>query len=545
MVVGVSSVEPMPRREKVLAGVLLALAGGLWLWHVFHWVIDADETQHLHIVWGWTHGLAQYRDIFANNMPLFHLLYAPLFAAVGERADIVPVMRLMMIPLSALMIICTYQISRALYSKRVGLWAIVFLMWLAPFLLVGLQFRTDVLWGAVWMLAMAALLSGSLSWKRILTAGFFVGTAVAVSQRTAWLLLSLGITAVVLITLLPELRTRQSLWRGTKLTLIASAGAAIVPLGLVGFLIWKGLLADLIRWAFGFNAIANVDPLRKSLWWWPCFIVVSVLLYWGARQLIRRASCRELGIKRAAVLLFTGMSGAVFWVFMPTLHQGVVLPTMPLVVALMTPLLLALRPTLVILIEIGFLLFAHHRFRNEWRPRAQQELLQQVLQLTDPGDYIMDRKGETIFRRRPYFYALVKITMHRIARGEVPDNIIERIITTRTCVAVANLYGFPQADKNFLDSNFLVSGRVRVAGQRLRTRGPASTYPIPFSLPIPARYTIVTESGTAKGRLDGEPFDKPRFLDSGPHEYRPTEGEGQLAIIWAQAVERGFAVDWR
>jgi len=246
-------------------------------------------------------------------------------------------------------------------------------MWLAPFVLVALQFRTDVLWGAVWMLAMAVLLGGSLSWKRVLTAGFFIGAAVSVSQRTVWLLLCLGITAVALITLVPELRTRRLLRQTTKLTVVATAGAAIVPFGLIGFLVCKGLLADLIRWAFGFNAVANLDPLREGFWWWPVFIVVSVLLYWGARQLIRRAPCLELGIKRAAVLLFTGSFGVVFWLFSPTLHQGVLLPTLPLVMAVLTPPLLALRPALVILIEIGFLLFAHHRFRGDWCPRMQED----------------------------------------------------------------------------------------------------------------------------------------------------------------------------
>lgn len=535
----------MPRRERVLAGVLLALAGGVWFWHVFHWIVDPDETQHLHIVWGWTQGLAQYRDIFANNMPLFHLLYAPLLAAIGERTDIVPVMRLTMIPLQAAMIVCTYAVARALYSHRVGLWAVVFLMWLAPFVLVALQFRTDVLWGAVWMLAMAVLLGGSLSWKRVLTAGFFIGAAVSVSQRTVWLLLCLGITAVALITLVPELRTRRLLRQTTKLTVVATAGAAIVPFGLIGFLVCKGLLADLIRWAFGFNAVANLDPLREGFWWWPVFIVVSVLLYWGARQLIRRAPCLELGIKRAAVLLFTGSFGVVFWLFSPTLHQGVLLPTLPLVMAVLTPPLLALRPVLVILIEIGFLLFAHHRFRGDWCPRMQEELLQQVFRLTDPSDYIMDRKGETIFRRRPYFYALVAITTHRIARGEPLDNIVERIIATRTCVAIRSPRGFPGKTRQFLDSNFLVVGWVRVAGQRLRIREPTSTHPIPFTISIPARYSVVTDFGTARGQLDGEPFHQPRFLDSGPHEYRPAEGEGQIAVVWAQAVERGFAVNWQ
>jgi len=27
----------------------------------------------------------------------------------------------------------------------------------------------------------------------------------------------------------------------------------------------------------------------------------------------------------------------------------------------------------------------------------------------------------------------------------------------------------------------------------------------------------------------------------GPHEYRSSSGEGRLALVWAQAVERGFS----
>ncbi|MBM3858055.1 MAG: hypothetical protein FJ395_00215 [Verrucomicrobia bacterium] len=535
----------MSRREKVLAGVLLTLGVSLWLWHVFHWIIDPDETQHMHIVWGWTQGLAQYRDIFANNMPLFHLLCAPLFAAAGERADIVSVMRLEMIPLSVVMIVCTYAISRALYSRRVGLWAVIFLMWLGPFMFVALQFRTDVLWGAVWMLGMTALLSGPLTWRRALVAGFFAGASVAVSQRTVWLLLCVGITLVALVALVPELRSRLSLQQAIKFIAIASLGAAIVPLGLIGFLVWKGLLGDLIRWAFGFNAIASVDSLRASLWWWPVFLVASALVCWGAREMIRRAPSLELGVKRAAVLLFTGSFTVVFWQFSPTLHQGVLLPTVPLVMALLAPLLLALGPVWVVLLEIGVLLFAHHRFRYEWNPRAQEQLLQQVLQLTDPGDYIMDRKGETIFRRRPYFYALVAITMHRIDRGEPLDDIVDRVIATRACVAVENLRGFPKAAQEFFQSQFLVVGRLRVAGHRLTAPEPASMRPIPFHISIPARYTLVTRSGVAQGHLNGEPFREPRFLDSGQHEYRPAKGEIEVAVIWAQAVERGFSVTWR
>ena len=76
-------------------GVLLALK----IVFAFHLRIDSDEPQHLHTVWAWANGQLPYRDVFDNHMPLFQFLCAPLFRAWGERADIVCLMRLAMIPL--------------------------------------------------------------------------------------------------------------------------------------------------------------------------------------------------------------------------------------------------------------------------------------------------------------------------------------------------------------------------------------------------------------------------------------------------------------
>ena len=70
--------------------------------YVFRYRIDSDEPQHLHVVWGWVHGLLQYRDVFDNHSPLFHLLCTPLLAALGERADVLLPMRLAMLPLYGL-----------------------------------------------------------------------------------------------------------------------------------------------------------------------------------------------------------------------------------------------------------------------------------------------------------------------------------------------------------------------------------------------------------------------------------------------------------
>src|SRR5947208_12458843 len=46
-----------------LAGISLVLRAIAF----FHYRFDSDEPQHLHVAWGWTAGLLQYRDVFDNH----------------------------------------------------------------------------------------------------------------------------------------------------------------------------------------------------------------------------------------------------------------------------------------------------------------------------------------------------------------------------------------------------------------------------------------------------------------------------------------------
>jgi len=44
-------------------------------------------SQRLHVIWGWAHGLVQYRDLFDNPMPLFQIMLAPIFGLIGDWAS--------------------------------------------------------------------------------------------------------------------------------------------------------------------------------------------------------------------------------------------------------------------------------------------------------------------------------------------------------------------------------------------------------------------------------------------------------------------------
>ena len=55
---------------------------------VTYFKFGADEPQHLHVIWGWARGFVQYRDLADNHMPLFQLLFAPIYKLIGDRGTI-------------------------------------------------------------------------------------------------------------------------------------------------------------------------------------------------------------------------------------------------------------------------------------------------------------------------------------------------------------------------------------------------------------------------------------------------------------------------
>src|SRR5262249_18598080 len=182
--------------------------------------------------------------------------------------------------------------------------------------------------------------------------------------------------------------------------------------------------------------------------------------------------------------------------------------------------------------------------RNQlWQDQAHPEitLIGDVLRLTDESEFVMDWKGEAIFRRRPVRYPYEEVRAARRARGLILDDGPERMVATPTCVAVNEVRHSPDRPRAYLEQNSLPVGRLRVAGRLLDVseRDPAGE--IPFEVAIPARYALIGQSETPTGVLDGTPYDGARFLDPGPHGEPPRPGHRRVAALWARAAERGFS----
>ncbi len=548
-------------REWVVAAALFAVTAILRVVYVFSYPVNSDEPQHLHVVWGWTQGLLPYRDFFDNHTPLFHLLFAPLLAALGERPDILVLMRLAMIPLGIVILWSTYVIGRELFSSRMGLWAAVLTGLFPNFFIHALEFRTDVLWSALWLVALAVLIQGRPTVARCFLGGVLLGAAFSVSMKTVLLLAALvvGVSGAIVLTV-----DRRPWFARSRLRLGAAAlaGLLLVPLCWMSFFVIQGAWSPFFYGVVRHNIIdlPGLSPWQAHPWHVVLSPAALLLLCWAAWAAARRAPNADIGARRVVILLTAGLYFLAVNTVWPTFTAQDYLPFYPLFVILLTPSILAapsflippertfrpgrprfgvLAAVLVAVVEVGYLLTAVPLRHNGGDNEAA--LLTDVLRLTQPGDPVMDLKGETVFRPRPFYYILETITKERMRRGLIADDIPDRLIATRTCVAIPDTAAFPPRARAFLKENYLSVGRLRVAGRLLASPAGEGSGPVPFEIRIPARYAVVAENGRAAGLLDGRPYDGPRFLESGPHEFRPSSGSGVMALVWAQAVERGYS----
>lgn len=518
----------------------------------YHFRIDSDEPQHLHVVWAWTQGFLPYRDIFDNHMPVFQVLSVPLFRLLGIRADIVLPMRLAMIPLFAATIWCVWKIAASIFSLRIALWTALLATFIPPFFLKSVEYRPDELWTAVWLMVLTVLVGGRVTASRAFTAGLLLGVAFSVSMKTILMAVSLGLgcTGTVL-----ALRFGGHRIEGRRLMLYAGAaslGMIMIPAVAVLFFVSHGAGPQMLACVISHNILAQVvhrSWLMQRAARWLGFLPIElfgVWLIWRWRQTIALRSRLTLIFMVGAFYYNTFVS---FW---PLREPQTRLPFFPVMAIIVAPCLLwfadvvskrtriflFILPALIVAAEIALIYRQGSPFVNNTTDKIR--LIANVLRLTDESDYVMDSKGETIYRRRPIYFVLDGITKWRMRSHLIHDDIPERLIETRTPLAVT-IGRMPRADIAFTTSNYLpVAFRLCTLGKTVRW-GDEQAESTRFEVAISGRYTLVNACGKIAGVLDGAEFDGPRELLAGSHTFRQTAGAGRTVLIWAPAIERGYS----
>ena len=487
----------MERNERRTLYALALVTLALRVLAYFRYRFDSDEPQHLHVAWGWTAGLVQYRDFFDNHAPLFHMLSAPLLHLFGERDDILRYMRAPMVVLFVIVVGATWMIGKRWWSERVAAWSVILLCTFAPFFLKSLEYRTDNLWTAVWMLALVALLM-----ERPFIAGLLLGIALCVSLKTLVLIATLAIAAIVV----KRINVRRAMW--------IAAGVVIAPAIVAAYFASLGAWHDMLFCVFKFNELVTRTHAHVML---PRLLYpfLLALVIWRARKSAAAPTPLFLGVF-VAIYTITVFG---FWVL---ISPRDFLPVMPLLaIALAAATTFRMRVALA----IAFLIFT--AYYAEWFRDAQREkitMIHQALTLTRPGEPLMDYKGETIYRRRPYYFIFEKIGRDAMQGGLLRDTVAESMIREKCHVAQADGAFWPPKARAFLAANFLDMGRLRAAGQWIHEDGS-------FSIAIDGDYAIVDRNGV---------LSPARHFVPGSYRF-DRKSQERIAVVWAPAIERGFS----
>lgn len=516
---------------------------------------ETDESQHLHVVWGWARGFVQYRDLCDNHMPLFHLLMAPIYGVIGDRPTILYWMRFVVLPLYFVTMWATYQIGSLLFSRRTGLWSVIVVGFYPGYQLDSFEFRTDNLWAALWLLVVVVLLRGPFTVASALKAGLLMGLCFGVSLKSALLLGSLVLGGCVIF-LLPRRTTAAVSWSQIRRFAAAFVGAAVLVPGIImAAFAFAGVWPQFRYWVFDHNVLPGLT--NHPAWWRYVFPITFPVLVWATAYYVRRTSDRAAALRRGFVAVTFGCYTLILWSYWSLVTRQDYLPFHPVAFNFYTFVLLALtdRITAGVSAARSFLLSvplpaiaasgelaASIALYPFWHNTAHVEtdLLRAISKLTEPSDFILDEKGETVFRQRCFGPVWEVVTVERIRRGLMIDNAAQRCVETHTCVVTKGKDMTPAA-RRFIENNYIPIGSgLYVAGSYLTScSGPSKQFV--FDIAIPAPYSIISGSSAVAGTLDAQPYAGPRFLTVGRHVFVEASDQPKLAVIWAKAAERGFS----
>lgn len=359
------------------------------------------------------------------------------------------------------------------------------------------------------------------------------------SQKTLLLLGCAGVAAAVTWSARPRIGMVVT---AARHALAAIAGLLVVPAAFAAWFAAHGAWDATVYCLVRHNMLPGLGYWHHESWRLAAFLSLAFAAAALAWRMARR---RERAAARRAVLFLQAMLYALsIYTWWPLVTRQDMLPALPPLILVFTgyvatrwrPLVPA-QPTILVGVlaasELALLLAGSPPWRN--RLAQHEREVATVLQLTRPGEFVMDPKGASIFRPRPYYYVLETITERRLALGLLPDAIADDMVRTRTMVAID--CRLPPRSRAFVERNYLpVDGNVRVAGLRLP---PATGAPRRFTLELPGTYAAVDANGVVAARVDGASPSRRWALAAGTHTLT-TPAQGALAIVWAPALDRGL-----
>jgi hypothetical protein len=496
---------------------------------------DSDEAQHLHMIYGWLNGELPYRDRFDNHAPLLYVIFLPLAALAGETPHVVLLARIAEFPIGLGMLALIYLIARRVADREVALWTLATTLAFGDWSLKSIEFRPDVLWSCLWFWAIYILSKSDqrISVTRFLAAGLLLGVAFCASIKTTFLVPALAVGWTGAWFFCGDLRRSLPARRAGYCALAFGAGFVTAPAALFGWLNSQGASFEILKFCLFDVNRADFEVGR---------VLLAPLL--GALALVLAWRMKLKSVKGIAVAIFLSVCAYIIALigFSPELRKQSLLPAYPLLIlfgwqssadflrargprAMMTAGLAVCAAALIHLAVEGRL----------WEDglRNQRELLKDTLALTRPGDYLMDRKGETIFRRRPVYLAYEHCTLRAIAEGRLSDPDPAMLTRTATAVVIGESMGLTDQMRKFIRKNYTSTsdGKLRVAGRNLLFYEEGGRLAARAPVMVPGDYVVLRE-----GRI----VQQTRVHQPGWHDVDLGGHPGPASLFWKNAWDAGF-----
>jgi hypothetical protein len=540
--------DKIARLDSLLIKVACVLLLAIKLLAVLHYRIDSDEPQHLHVVWNWLHVGVGYRDFFDNHAPLFHFLSLPLLVLFGEHARTLPAMRSVLLLVYAANLFAAGALARTFTTPRLAWWGSLTLGVFPPFFLTSTEWRPDGLWALAFLGCLNLLVRSDWRPIRIFCAFLALGLDFCVSLKTVLMLVVL-LQALVILYFASDRGTRPALPVVFRSALAALLGLALFPAILAVYLITQHALPYAWECLVSHNLFPESNvPARmvtRTVYWLLLLAVPVTVTVLAWKRLCSAAGRR--GIFLALVVVLFLVTLRCYW---RSLTAEDYLPWHVLLVPLAllavayagqkiggTPLA---RSVAWFAFAICLFLSAVQGRLWENRTTRKLNLVADVLRLAPPGTYVMDAKGETIFRRRPTRLALEHLTLLRLWHRILADDIAEQLVDKR--VAVVSDFKLTSRAAALVNAEYLpVAWRLRVLGKWLQPIAEGDQTAYEFEVKIPERYVLIGQEGVVTGELDDAPLTGAAFLSAGRHRFRCRgRSSGPLALFWAHAQEVGY-----
>lgn len=557
-----------PKLVTVIALLGLVAVISLRIAYAWHQKIDSDEPQHLHVVWEVLQGGINYKDFFDNHAPLFSWLWSPILAVVGGRADALPWMRLTMLPCFLLMLYSLLRLSGRLFTQSAALFGTTIGFFIPTFFFTSLEFRADNLWATLWYLAVGMLLAAPLTLRRALLAGTLLGAALATSLKSTMFVGALGGAYLLAAFLLPQ-RDAQSSPRGPQLAQAGGlfVGVLIIPGLVVTWFLAHQALEQLYFCLVSYNTITQEGVKKYLSWKGPTALLVLAAVVLILRLLKGRAESPARFHRQAVFVLTSTLYALLLFAVWPISQRHSVFHVIPLlavsVVGVSSEALRAYRVPLSRLtaraealllgvVFVGGLAWVSGSYLSNWTvpriahpvefadsndPQDLEGMLTAVLALTRSEEFVMEPKGEFIFRHRANTQVFEGISWYHLSKGTLKDTTVADLIRTSTTTIGHDSPRFTQETRDFMNQNYISVGPLRVLGSALTE---VDTH-YAFTVRIPAEYVIIESVGIVAGRLSERVFSGRGTLGVGSYEFTPeSPAGGKLYLLWARAFDQGY-----